>query len=970
MQKKKLQPKVSVIIPCYNLGEYLNDAVDSVLDQTFSDFEIIIIDDGSNDLTTAETVKSQTDKDSRISTYRTQNRGLSNTRNFGIKKAKGKYIMTLDADDKISPFYLEKAVKILDQGEYDIVSPWIKCFGMEDTEIKHEDGKLETLLAKNIVTSSSLYKKQVWEKVGGYDPGFTRFGDWDFWIRASIKGYKWTNLKEFLFFYRMRPNSNSARENQNTEFILAQHQKLYRKHQTTYAKYFAEVLLNKDAEFYWTWQQLKNYHQLRQENDKLRLDLSYTTKELETAQYKLDYNSMVLIRINRLLDMLKYGLKKLILPTLLFRFVKKIKSRLDANNKNNQLFARIAKTELIPENDPLVSVVIPCFNYGKYLPEALESILNQSWKRIEVIILDDGSTDTETKKVLEKIQTTNYPIPVKVIRQSNQGVVAARNNAISKARGKYIVALDADDKLDSSYIEKCVWILETNPQTGLAYSNLKKFERSSEIYKFGDFDLRKMKDWNQVPTTACFRKVCWEETGGYKEVMKKGHEDWEFWLSIAEKGWEGKRIDEELMYYRVHSKDSLSQEALRINSNLVSRIKELHPDSVETIENRFPRQFPKPEIDFGLFNRDSKSKDKVILLLSQILLGGGAERLWTNYSTTFIKHGYKFLIITFEDARQTVYEELQKNSIGIFNLPAFLPKELWLRFIESQYQKYDIKATIISNAKYAYDHLAEIKAYATGMMIDAIYNDSKHGLSDVSVANDNLIDLHLINNPRIRDIYQKAGIDDEKVFYLASPIDLEYFSNNYNREKLRLSYHINPNDFVITYIGRLSEEKNIDKLINSVSDLIIEVPSLSSRIKLLIVGEGGIQQQLEKLVDELKLRNNVIFFPFQNDPREVYALADLFALVSSIDGFPLSIQEALAMDLPVLATDVGAKKEVLKHGVNSYLLNQPDRFEITKALKSIINENFFKQQTKYRETILPYDRNLLGEDLLKKLNLK
>jgi len=199
---KEPKTKVSVIIPCYNLGSYLGDAVDSVLGQTFKDFELIIVDDGSTEDDTIATIKEISARDPRISTFRTKNQGLSAARNYGISKAKGEYILTLDADDKISTFYLQKAVRILDSGKADIVSPWIKCFGMESTEIKNESGSLELLLAKNILAVASVYRREIWEKTGGYDTSFNAFEDWDFWISAVLKGYTWKTLQEFLFFYR------------------------------------------------------------------------------------------------------------------------------------------------------------------------------------------------------------------------------------------------------------------------------------------------------------------------------------------------------------------------------------------------------------------------------------------------------------------------------------------------------------------------------------------------------------------------------------------------------------------------------------------------------------------------------------------------------------------------------------------------------------------------------------------------
>ncbi len=142
--------KVSVVIPCYNHGEYLDQAVESVLEQTFQDFEIIIVDDGSTDQSTIDLLKGY----NKPKTYviRTDNQGLASARNNGIKEAKGKYILPLDADDKIGKEYLEKAVKILDEND-DIGIVYCESvhFGIKKEPFRLPEYSLNHILAANII---------------------------------------------------------------------------------------------------------------------------------------------------------------------------------------------------------------------------------------------------------------------------------------------------------------------------------------------------------------------------------------------------------------------------------------------------------------------------------------------------------------------------------------------------------------------------------------------------------------------------------------------------------------------------------------------------------------------------------------------------------------------------------------------------------------------------------------------------
>ena len=119
----------------------------------------------------------------------------------------------------------------------------------------------------------------------------------------------------------------------------------------------------------------------------------------------------------------------------------------------------------------LVSVIIPCFNQGCFINDAVKSVLNSSYQNIEIIIVNDGSTDFLTNEVLKGFNDER----IKVINQTNQGVCAARNNGINEANGEFILPLDADDKIAPLYIEKAVKVLHENPKIGIVYCDAESF---------------------------------------------------------------------------------------------------------------------------------------------------------------------------------------------------------------------------------------------------------------------------------------------------------------------------------------------------------------------------------------------------------------------------------------------------------------------------------------------------------------
>jgi len=126
------------------------------------------------------------------------------------------------------------------------------------------------------------------------------------------------------------------------------------------------------------------------------------------------------------------------------------------------------------ELSPTVSVIVPCYNQGIYLDEAIQSVLGQTYQDFEIIIVDDGSDDGLTGLTNDLLRDYRRK-RTRVIRTENRGVVSARNTVISHARGKYILPLDADDRIGSEYLEKAVKILDDNPDTGIVYCEVEFF---------------------------------------------------------------------------------------------------------------------------------------------------------------------------------------------------------------------------------------------------------------------------------------------------------------------------------------------------------------------------------------------------------------------------------------------------------------------------------------------------------------
>lgn len=201
--------------------------------------------------------------------------------------------------------------------------------------------------------------------------------------------------------------------------------------------------------------------------------------------------------------------------------------------------------------NPLVSVVIPCYNHAQYLEEALQSIIKQTYSNWECIIVNDGSLDNSEEKAKKWIGKDNRFL---YIKKENGGLSSARNTGIKSSKGEFILTLDADDYYHDTFIDKGVAILQNNANVGFVSSWGIRFIGQKQ---FGEFRPtgKMIKDflfYNASIGTSLFRKECWENVGGYDETMKLGYEDWEFYIRVCGQGWHAYIIEEILFFYRQH----------------------------------------------------------------------------------------------------------------------------------------------------------------------------------------------------------------------------------------------------------------------------------------------------------------------------------------------------------------------------------------------------------------------------------
>lgn len=203
----------------------------------------------------------------------------------------------------------------------------------------------------------------------------------------------------------------------------------------------------------------------------------------------------------------------------------------------------------------LVSIVVPCYDLGPYVEEAVESALCQTYAAVEVIVVDDGSPDLATQRVLDRLDGPR----TRVLRKENGGCPSALNVGIAGARGDYVLPLSADDRIAPDYVRQAVEVLRTRDDVGLVYCRAEFFGERSGVWDLPDFSREEMARGNVIFASAMFRRADWERVGGFNEDAVLGLEDWDFWLRLISLPREVVRLDDVLFHYRIRS-DSLTVE--------------------------------------------------------------------------------------------------------------------------------------------------------------------------------------------------------------------------------------------------------------------------------------------------------------------------------------------------------------------------------------------------------------------------
>ena len=450
---KEKEIKVSVIIPVYNTEKYLRECLDSVLNQTLREIEVICVDDGSTD-NSLQILKEYQKKDERVIIIEQENSGAAVARNKALNVAKGEFIAFIDADD----YYPDERVlkdlyfAVKDKKVY-IAGGSLENF--TDKDINTEKINDERIFHKNEIIEYKnyqydfyyqrfIYSKELIDKNNISFPVYRRGQDVPFFVHLMIAAERFYALDRNTYCYRVGHNEIKWDKNEvaidaikaTIDIIeIAKNNKLIKlleRNILRLIRYSNEIItINKNIEvlevLYDSIQKINEY-----KNDKIKKDKNVLKEKLEF--------------------LLK--LEKAKLP-------RKIE-RIAGSGKPSK-----------------VSVIVPVYNVEKYLPECLDSICNQTLSDLEIICVNDGSKDSSLE-ILKRYAVIDNRIVI--LSQENGGLSVARNTGINFAKGEYIYFCDSDDKIDVKTLET-LYNRAKNDDLDMLYFDAEPFFENAEVEK-------------------------------------------------------------------------------------------------------------------------------------------------------------------------------------------------------------------------------------------------------------------------------------------------------------------------------------------------------------------------------------------------------------------------------------------------------------------------------------------------------
>jgi glycosyltransferase involved in cell wall biosynthesis len=629
----------------------------------------------------------------------------------------------------------------------------------------------------------------------------------------------------------------------------------------------------------------------------------------------------------------------------------------------NTAGARTLKQPLVKR----LSVIIPFLNPDAgLLADTLDSLLASTFREFDIIVVNDGSSQTDLLRILSQ----KCPHATVVQHSHSRGLSAARNAGVAHCQAPYFLQLDADDLIEPTFIEKCIWALESHPEWSFCNSWSVGFGSKEFLWNRG-FELgRDFLAENQVTSTAVIRREADRAIGGHDETIRDGLEDWDYWLKMASNGYWGGTIPEYLTRDRYHVITTFwpNRDDPRLKMEFRREMRRRYPGLWRRAG--FPSVQPRAsvairhDLPFDGSRPKPGGKMRILLLVPWFTLGG-SDRFNLSLLEQFERRDCDMTICATTFGPHPWLPAFAQHSNDYFLLPSFLRPEDYPRFLRYLIMARQIDVALISNSMLAYSLLPYLRAHCP----DTVFVDYNHmatewlqgGFVRVGVNCQRWLDLNIVSSEHVKAWMLAQGADASRVAVCYTNIDTTVWdAARYERAVTRREMQIPDGTPVILYPARLDPQKRPRVLAEILRGLRRACPDFLC----LIAGDGPQRSWLVSALGRYSLKKQTRWLGAvdpQDMPR-LMAACDVLLLPSQDEGISLAVYEAMAMGVVPVVADVGGQRELMTPGtgfliphgpgeVDEYvqilvrLLASPHlRAEVGRAARDRVRSNFAIEQ--------------------------
>lgn len=629
-----MNKKISVIVPVYNTEKYLDKCLDSLLNQTYNNLEIIVVEDGSTD-NSKEVLKKYADNKKIKIIYNKKNSGLSYSRNVGLENATGDYIGYIDSDDYVDLDYYEKLMHAIIDNKADIAICDMKVVDEEtNTETVSRCCNSDEFTVYNVVDNglaasacNKLFKKELISK---YKFAEGKVNEDIAVVIPTLVNAKKISYANTYYYYVQRGGSiqNSSFSDKRFDIFYGVKTTLERiKDNKDYESLKDAIVFNqlivlllyvipKEKNWHRRKEILKKYNELVSEYKIRQNHIFWTFLQNCGKKHRIYYK--MLFKLNceghYFLSNSLIGMYDLLSKVL------KPKKVIPDNINLEDLILLAKKQKELPDEEIKISVVVPNYNYAKFMHQRIYSILRQNYKLYELIILDDNSKDNSRKVIDDICNSLKEYINIKsVYNTTNSGSAFKQwKKGMELATGDYVWIAEADDYCEAKLLRTLVNPIKKDKNVMISYSDtafidtfgniiLKSIKPEIDIQKSGHWDksyinngLNEIKNYSYLNCTIANVSSAIIKNGDYEEYLKMSGEfkqagDWLFYVNLISNG-DIAYSNKILNYYRVHGNNVSST---MNHQKHIDEINKIHKYYVETFDSTDKEiKMMKERIDF------------------------------------------------------------------------------------------------------------------------------------------------------------------------------------------------------------------------------------------------------------------------------------------------------------------------------------------------------------------------------------